>query len=197
MNVGLTEQRKLAKEKKFKRGATILLREAVDTDHTSTEHGTTGAEVAKKCVTDPKEIITELVNNYKFQFPAGSFFQNNNVILPEFTNYAYTQILSSFRTLNMQDTPRYLVDAYCGSGLFTITCSKGFESVLGIEISADSVKYAELNAETNGIGNAKFLTGSAERIFEVVDTPPDQTALIIDPPRKVTPLFLLIGKGRH
>jgi tRNA (uracil-5-)-methyltransferase len=81
------------------------------------------------------------------------------------------------------------VDAYCGSGLFSITCSKGFESVVGVEISADSVKYAKLNAEANKIQNTTFLTGSAEKIFELVKTPPDQTAMIIDPPRKVS-LFI-------
>jgi hypothetical protein len=71
--VGLTEQRALAKEKKFKKGATILLREALDTENISTANGTaitTG--LAKKCVTNPKEIITEMVNDYKFQFPAGT-----------------------------------------------------------------------------------------------------------------------------
>jgi len=77
------------------------------------------------------------------------------------------------------------VDAYCGSGLFSVTCSEGFKSVIGVEISSDSVKYAIRNAEANGIANASFLTGSADKIFEVVQTPPDQTALIIDPPRKV------------
>ena len=58
--------------------------------------------------------------------------------------------------------------------------------MIGVEISSDSVKYAIRNAKTNGIENASFLTGSADKIFEVVKTPPDQTALIIDPPRKVT-----------
>jgi tRNA (uracil-5-)-methyltransferase len=82
-----------------------------------------------------------------------------------------------------------LVDAYCGSGLFSITCSKGFQSVVGVEISADSVKYAKLNAEANRIENTTFLTGSAEKIFELVQTPPDQTAMIIDPPRKVKCFF--------
>ena len=47
------------------------------------------------------------------------------------------------------------------------------------------MKYAALNAEANGILNAKFLTGKAEGIFEVVETPADETAAIIDPPRKV------------
>jgi tRNA (uracil-5-)-methyltransferase len=77
------------------------------------------------------------------------------------------------------------VDAYCGSGLFSVTCSEGFESVIGVEISSDSVQYAIRNAKANNIANASFITGSADKIFEVVRTPPDYTALIIDPPRKV------------
>jgi len=87
--------------------------------------------------------------------------------------------------LGLLDGPRYLVDAYCGSGLFSVTCGEGFESVVGVEISADSVKYATQNANANNIGNATFMTGSADKIFEIVKTPPDQTAVIIDPPRKV------------
>jgi len=80
LNLGLTEQRALAREKTFKRGATILLREAVDTEKLSPTTETastestipvTSPEIPKKYVTDQKETITELVNNYKFQFPAG------------------------------------------------------------------------------------------------------------------------------
>ena len=66
-----------------------------------------------------------------------------------------------------------------------MTCADGFESVIGVEISADSVQYATRNAEQNNIPNASFITGSADKIFDVIKTPPDQTALIIDPPRKV------------
>jgi tRNA (uracil-5-)-methyltransferase len=93
-------------------------------------------------------------------------------------------MLSAFDDLDLADKPRFLVDAYCGSGLFSVTCNQGFESVLGIEISEDSVKYAALNATRNNVVNAKFVTGTAEMIFEVAKSSPDQTALIIDPPRK-------------
>jgi len=56
------------------------------------------------------------------------------------------------------------------------------------------VQYAIRNAEQNNIRNAKFITGSADKIFEVIKTPPDQTALIIDPPRKVPlPLGVLVA----
>jgi hypothetical protein len=78
LNLGLTEQRALAREKTFKRGATILLREAVDTEKLATTETAstestpvTAPDIPKKYVTDQKETITELVNNYKFQFPAG------------------------------------------------------------------------------------------------------------------------------
>lgn len=71
LNSGLTEQRGLAKEKMFKRGATILLREAVDTEKLS-EGIAESSQLPKKYVTDPKEIITERVGDYKFQFPAGT-----------------------------------------------------------------------------------------------------------------------------
>jgi tRNA (uracil-5-)-methyltransferase len=87
--------------------------------------------------------------------------------------------------LGLADKPKFLVDAYCGSGLFSVTCSKGFESVMGIEISQSSVKYASQNAKANNIPNASFVLGSADQIFEKVNTPPDNTAVIIDPPRKV------------
>lgn len=107
------------------------------------------------------------------------------MILDDFTSYAHTQLRTTLESLGVPKTERFLVDAYCGSGLFSVTCSEGFKSVIGVEISADSVKYAIRNATANGIANASFLTGSADKIFEVVQTPPDQTALIIDPPRKV------------
>ena len=197
MNVGLTEQRALAKGKLYKRGATILLREALVTREDSNAPG----DPAKRCVTNPKEIIVERVGNYHFEFPAGrmasevhtnlagAFFQNNNAILADFTGYAHDQIIARFKELLREDQPRYLVDAYCGSGLFSVTCSKGFESVIGVEISADSVQYAIHNAKANNIANASFITGSADKIFDVVQTPSDHTALIIDPPRKVCSRF--------
>ena len=197
MNAGLTEQRILAKQKLYKRGATILLREAL----VIREDSNVSADAAKRCVTNPKEIIVERVGKYRFEFPAGmmsseahtnlagAFFQNNNAILADFTGYAHDQIMARFKELQLDDQPKYLVDAYCGSGLFSVTCSKGFESVVGVEISADSVQYAIRNAKANNIANASFITGTADKIFDVVQTPPDHTALIIDPPRKVSSRF--------
>jgi hypothetical protein len=66
LNVGLTEQRAVAKEKLYRRGATILLREALSKTDPSLPDGS-----LKRYVTDPKEIIIERIGEFIFEFPAG------------------------------------------------------------------------------------------------------------------------------
>ncbi|CCG83857.1 protein of unknown function [Taphrina deformans PYCC 5710] len=176
LNQGLTRERTkvLDNLKSFKRGATLLLRQ----HSTQTESG-----LSYSCVSDSKDIITEYIGKYKFQSPAGAFFQNNNAIMPLLTEYVRENLLKD--ELTSSDHPeRFLVDAYCGSGLFSITCSNGFAAVNGVEISQDSVKWAKINAQTNGIENIEFLAGSAEALFEKIKFPPAQTSMILDPPRK-------------
>lgn len=159
--------------KEAKRGKTYLLREnTVKND---------AGELEKTCVTDNRAIVSEYIDNYRFDFTAGEFFQNNNSILPAVTAYVRESIL-----LDSGKPPRFLVDAYCGSGLFSITCSKAVEKVYGVEISDDSVRFARKNAELNNITNAVFLTGKAENIFKDLECDGAETCMIIDPPRKGT-----------
>lgn len=183
---------------KYKRGATILLREHTllpedgefkvtrgskdpEGEVSTLEVEVDGTKLMKTCVTEPRTVVTEFVNGYTFEFSAGEFFQNNNLILPIVTEYVKNnlQIPGSG-----EDDENYLVDAYCGSGLFSITCLSGVSRVIGVEVSADSVKFAERNAKTNNIENAKFIVGKAEEIFKNIDTPANRTSVILDPPRK-------------
>lgn len=184
--------------RKYKRGATILLRENTllpndegefdvnsgSTDkagHISTLEVTVeDQKLLKTCITEPRTIVTEYVNGYTFEFSAGEFFQNNNLILPIVTSY----VKDNLKLEGSESEPNYLVDAYCGSGLFSITCLSGVSSVIGVEVSADSVKFAERNAKTNKIENARFIVGKAEEIFKNIDSPAKRTSVILDPPRK-------------
>lgn len=150
----------------YKRGATILLRENLDENDN------------KICTTDSKAVITEKLDGFVFKYPAGTFFQNNNSILPLVTGFVRDNIKVRGQP------PKFLVDTYCGSGLFAVTCSSAVERVIGVEISKESVEYATTNAELNKVSNAKFITGQAERIFEHVSGEPENTAVILDPPRK-------------
>ena len=150
----------------YKRGATLLLRAA-------------NGEV----LTTPDQTAVEVVNGIRFEFQAGDFFQNNPFILPAFVDHAIQEAAAS--------GARFLVDAYCGSGLFALCAASRFESVLGVEISESAVKKAAHNAEINGIENARFLAADAGAIFAEVHSGRDETVILIDPPRAgCSPEFL-------
>lgn len=153
------EVRAAAAAGKFARGATLLLRDA-------------GGAVT----TDYEAAITEDVAGLKLRFLARDFFQNNPFLLPAFTAHVREQAAAS--------GARFLVDAYCGSGLFALTAAAAFARVAGVEISETSVAFARQNAEANGITNAVFQAGEAATIFAGLDFPADETAVVIDPPRK-------------
>ena len=95
--------------------------------------------------------------------------------------------MDAFAELGLSDQPKFLVDTYCGSGLFSVTCSKGFQSVIGVDVSEGSIRSATENAKVNDVANANFIYGNAEKIFALIESPPDLTAVVIDPPRKVLP----------
>ncbi|KZT35431.1 tRNA methyltransferase [Sistotremastrum suecicum HHB10207 ss-3] len=180
----------------YKRGATLLLRDSLPIP-TNTANGAENTEVAVDaptaetqthiCVTDHKATIREAVGPMLFEYPAGSFFQNNNSVLVPLTSYVREAILNPPSSLPQTSPPTHLVDTYCGSGLFSITLSPHFEKIAGVEISEDSIRSAKHNAELNNIpeGKCSFFAGKAEAIFDSVkDFPPDRTVVVIDPPRK-------------
>lgn len=163
INAALPEAREEARlsggKKRRQRGGTLLLR-----------------HVLEGVVTDPKAVVSERVRDVTFQFKAGEFFQNNPYILPKMVEYveAEASMLGA----------RYLVDTYCGSGLFALSTAKSFEQVAGVEVSDQAVLWAQANCRISGINNARFLIGKAEAIFNGLKFPADETAVVIDPPRK-------------
>ena len=159
INDALAAARRSVHETTWKRGATLLLREA---------NG--------KVFTDTRAEAEESVGPLTFRFLAGDFFQNNPFILERFVRYAVDEAHASGAD--------HLVDAYCGSGLFSLFAAQVFASVTGVEISATAVERASANATLNGLSNCTFIAGSAEAVFAGISSPPDKTAVIIDPPRR-------------
>jgi tRNA/tmRNA/rRNA uracil-C5-methylase (TrmA/RlmC/RlmD family) len=154
-----------AANNEYERGATLLLRhakEGVTTDYDAVII----EEIAQPDLSKP----------LRLHFLARDFFQNNPFILPAFTNYVRGQAAGS--------GAKFLVDAYCGSGLFALSCASAFEKVAGVELSASSVKFATENAKANDIANATFLAADAAQIFAGLTFPSADTAVVIDPPRK-------------
>ncbi|KAL9023697.1 MAG: hypothetical protein Q9196_007037, partial [Gyalolechia fulgens] len=207
---GLRRERKRVGEEisKYKRGATILLREtatrtpirsqppAINDPHPAPNGAETPSPIhlttqpanlqqdtsnnnldfpnpttyteTKTYITDQNALSTERIGPYTFLNPAGSFFQNNNSILPTFTSYIRTHILPPTSSpIHVKETKpiNHLIDAYSGSGLFTITLSPLFKSCLGIDIAPSSIASARKNATLNNIGNATFVAADASQIF--------------------------------
>ncbi|MFL5306894.1 MAG: class I SAM-dependent RNA methyltransferase [Polyangia bacterium] len=143
----------------YRRGATLLVREA-----------------ASGVTDDPRAVITEKVGDLSLQFLAGDFFQNNPFLLPALVAHVVDEAA--------RGGAPFLVDAYCGSGLLGLAAAPAFQQVMGVEVSASAVGWARANAERNGRGNCTFLAADAAAIFANVPFPGSQTAVIVDPPRK-------------
>ncbi|KAB5582451.1 S-adenosyl-L-methionine-dependent methyltransferase [Coniochaeta sp. 2T2.1] len=207
VRLGLKRERKRMETEysKYSKGATILLRENTvrikdgsqdvpppDSDSVKIEGE--GYTDYKTCETDNNATTTEYIDDFIFTNPAGSFFQNNNSILSPFTAYVRDHMLppaSASATAGGKEV-KYLIDAYSGSGLFTITLSptlfpKGGTSV-GIDIDEKSISFARNNARLNGLqagDKCKFIAADANQLFESVKTyDPDETVVVLDPPRR-------------
>ncbi|KAJ5246276.1 hypothetical protein N7468_001259 [Penicillium chermesinum] len=204
---GLKSERKRVAEniRSYSRGATILLRESTtrvpkedsaEAGKNTNEFLTPGSDTGdliqiehekyteeKRCIKDQNAKTVEYVDDYIFSNKAGAFFQNNNSILSGFTEFIRSQAIPAG---NDQDAKpiKYLLDAYSGSGLFTITLSPLFKSSLGVDVAGDSIVSARENVRANNLPNTGFAAADAAVLFEDVPYPPDQTLLVIDPPRK-------------
>jgi len=147
-----------ARAGQLKRGGTLLIR-----------------EVAEGVVTDYRAVVSATIHGTTFQFLAGDFFQNNPFILPELVDYVLAEAAAG--------GAQYLLDVYCGAGIFALCGRKRFTQCLGVEVNADAVLRAVKNASLNEAANCTFRTGAAETIFASVPFPAAETAVILDPPR--------------
>ena len=163
INQALPEMREKAimegGKKRRQRGGTLLLRETLE-----------------GVINNPKTVVSEKVGALTFQFKAGEFFQNNPFILPDLVEFV--------KSHSSSDEITHLVDAYCGVGLFALSLSEVFESVVGVEISEAAIQLAKVNAQIHAIDNVRFQIGKAEAIFQHIKFSGENTSVIIDPPRK-------------
>jgi 23S rRNA (uracil1939-C5)-methyltransferase/tRNA (uracil-5-)-methyltransferase len=143
----------------YRRGATLLVREA-----------SSGVTI------DPRAVVTEKVGDLSLQFLAGDFFQNNPFLLPRLVAHVAQEARAG--------GARFLVDAYCGSGLLGLAAAPHFERVLGVEVSASGVAWARQNAAHNARANCEYLAADATAVFAAVPFAGADTAVIVDPPRK-------------
>jgi len=130
-----------------------------------------GAET--RCIAG-RAYLREEFAGLEFQLRADTFFQVN-------TEAAEGLLQAIVAELNLQGN-EVLVDAYCGIGTFTLPLAKQVQKAVGLEVQAEAIAQADLNAELNGLTNVTFKVGTVEKLLPQLDVVPD--IVLLDPPRK-------------
>jgi tRNA/tmRNA/rRNA uracil-C5-methylase (TrmA/RlmC/RlmD family) len=133
--------------------------------------------------------------------PPDSFFQNNFSLLPKLVETVRNFLRSAgVQASACADTPqphsskqaeawtptRHLVDLYCGVGFFGIELADAVESFTGVEYDQRAIQAARRNAAARKTSNGEFLAAAVEAVLPdlLKRFSPEQTAVLLDPPRK-------------
>jgi tRNA/tmRNA/rRNA uracil-C5-methylase (TrmA/RlmC/RlmD family) len=119
-----------------------------------------------------------------WEVPRDSFFQNNFFLLPE--------LVKTVRGC-VQPQTRFLVDAYCGVGFFSIELADRVERFVGVELDALAIKAARNNAASRSIAKGEFIEARTEDVLPqlLARFDPKQTTVLLDPPRTGCPPAML------
>lgn len=125
--------------------------------------------------------LHEVFAGLTFQIRPTTFFQIN-------TEQAEVLLSIILNHLDLQGD-ECLLDAYCGIGTLTLPLAKQVRWAIGIELQAEAIEQATINAELNHIANVTFQTGSVETLMaHLADGLPDELSnpnlVVLDPPRK-------------
>lgn len=132
-----------------------------------------------------KGYIEDVLCGKTFRISPKSFYQVN----PVQTEKLYGKALEYAQLTGVET----VLDAYCGTGTMGIIAAERAGSVIGVELNADAVRDARINAKRNGVENirfylndaGKFLTDMAVQADEGRDTAVQSRVdvLLMDPPR--------------
>jgi len=92
---------------------------------------------------------------YRFRISPGSF---SRPTAARQKNYIERRL--SWPGLAAADT---VLDLYCGAGTIGLCSAAQAFHVVGIDIDEEAIQTARLNADVNGIGNARFYAGSIRK----------------------------------
>jgi tRNA/tmRNA/rRNA uracil-C5-methylase (TrmA/RlmC/RlmD family) len=117
--------------------------------------------------------------------PRDSFFQTNFHLLPK--------LVEAVRERLRAGGTRFLIDAYCGVGFFSVELADLVERFAGVEVDTAAVKAARQNALARGRANGEFIAGRAEDLLArlLARFEPGAATLLLDPPRTGCPPEML------
>ncbi|MCJ0931901.1 23S rRNA (uracil(1939)-C(5))-methyltransferase RlmD [Virgibacillus halodenitrificans] len=124
-----------------------------------------------------EEYIYDTIGDIRFAISAKSFYQVN----PSQTKKLYDKALE-YAEIEPNDI---VIDAYCGIGTISLFLAQKAKKVYGVEVVPEAISDAKMNAKLNGITNAEFVVGEAEKVmpwWKAQGLRPD--VIVVDPPRK-------------
>lgn len=122
--------------------------------------------------------ITDRIGSVSYRISPLSFYQVN----PVQTKKLY-DIALEYADLHGDEI---VWDLYCGIGTISLYMAKKAKKVYGVEIVPQAIEDAKVNAAINGIDNAEFFVGAAEKILPQKYQEENIYAdvIVVDPPRK-------------
>lgn len=121
--------------------------------------------------------IYDYIGSIKFAISARSFYQIN----PVQTKVLYDKALE-YAQLTGSET---VIDAYCGIGTISLFLAQQAKKVYGVEVVGQAIADAKRNARLNGIENAEFFVGEAEKVIPWWHKQGIRAdVIVVDPPRK-------------
>ena len=129
-----------------------------------------------------KGFITDKLCGMNFRLSPDSFYQVNPLQTEKLYNIAMEY--AGLKGNEKFEKKPVVTDAYCGIGTIGLVASKYAEKVIGVELNADAVKDAIINARENKRDNIKFYQGDAGEFMEsMAERGEHGDILFMDPPR--------------
>ncbi|MBQ9335893.1 MAG: class I SAM-dependent RNA methyltransferase [Lentisphaeria bacterium] len=125
-------------------------------------------------------VTDELAGHGRFQTAENAFFQIDPFMSGKLADEVCRIVEAA--------APGQLAELYCGCGCFSILCAERLAGLhcCGIELDAEAVKYARINAMEHGVADrTEFLAGDCAKVFrrKYPDGLPPGSLLLLDPPR--------------
>lgn len=129
-----------------------------------------------------QDYFFEEILGLKFKITPFSFFQTNSLSAEVLYSMATDLVKESYECKDSEAPLKPVIyDLYSGTGTIAQLLSPVAGKVIGVEIVAEAVEAAKINAESNGLHNCNFIAGDVLKVLDEIEDKPDY--IVLDPPR--------------